>query len=251
MLVVVLLIIIARVGYSQVNQKTVKEFGGGVSLLTAFTDIGGAENAGPKSFSEFTQMSKRVGIVGYYKHNFNPRYSVKLNGMVGLIAGTDDGSRNANRMYEFSTYIFDVSAIGMYYIIAEKEPFFYKSTLRRKSWSKNVYPSLYVQGGIGGCIYIPSPNERLSSATLVGYEGGKTVTPVFPVGFGSTLPIAKDVRLFFETNYIFSLTDKLDGYSNEKFSKSNDSYMSISAGLVYQIGGEKTNWRKSRLYRKR
>lgn len=239
LLVVILLITIAWVGYSQVNQKTVKEFGGGVSLLTAFTDIGGAEGKNSTPISEFMQMSKRVGVVGFYKHNLNPRYSVKINGLVGLIAGTDEGSRNENRMYEFSTYIFDISAIGMYYIIAEKEPFFYRSTLRGKSWSKNVYPSLYVQGGVGACMYIPSPNERLSSATLVGYEGGKTVTPVFPIGFGSTLPIAKDVRLFFETNYVFTLTDKLDGYSNEKFSKSNDSYMCISAGLVYQIGGKK------------
>lgn len=249
-LFIILLISITWVGYSQVNQKTVKEFGGGLSMLTGYTDIGGAEGASPKSITEFSQMSKRVGLVGYYKYNFSPRYSVKLNGMIGLLAGTDKGSRNESRGYSFSTFIFDVSVIGMYYLITEKEPFFYRSSLRRQGWSRNIYPSLYVQAGVGACIYAPSPNEKLENATLVGFEGGKTATPVLPVGLGSTLPIAKDVRLFLETNYVFTFTDYLDGYSNPLYSKSKDSYFCATLGLVYQIGDQKTNWRKSRLYRR-
>ncbi|WP_320053897.1 DUF6089 family protein [uncultured Acetobacteroides sp.] len=249
-LVVILFISISWVGYSQVNQKTVKEFGVGLSMLTGYTDIGGAEGASAQSITEFSQMSKRVGVVGYYKYNINPRYSIKLNGTVGLLAGTDKGSRNEGRGYSFSSFILDVSVIGVYYIVAEKEPFFFKSSLRRQGWSRNVYPSLYIQAGIGACIYTPSPNDKLKNATLVGYEGGKTATPVFPVGLGSTLPISRDVRFFLETNYVFTLTDYLDGYNNPLYSKSKDSYMTITAGLVYQIGNEKTNWRKSRLYRR-
>lgn len=219
-------------------------------MLTGYTDIGGTEGASPKSISEFMQMSKRVGLVGYYKYNFNPRYSIKLNGTVGLLAGTDKGSRNEGRGYSFSTFIFDVSVIGMYYIVSEKEPFFYRSSLRRQGWSRNIYPSLYIQAGLGACIYTPSPNGKLKNATLVGYEGGKTATPILPVGLGSTLPIARDVRFFLETTYVFTLTDYLDGYSNPMYSKSKDAYMSITAGVVYQIGNQKTNWRKSRSYRR-
>jgi len=250
LIIILLLVSIAWPGYSQVNQKTVSEFGLGLSMLTAYTDIGGAENAGSKSISEIAQMSKRPGLEGYYKYNINPRVSFKLNGIVGLLAGTDKGSRNEGRGYSFSSFILDVSAIGVYYIVTEKEPFFYRSSLRRQGWNKNVYPSLYIQAGVGACIYALSPNEKLSNASLVGYEGGKTATPVFPVGIGSTLPIARDIRLFLETNYVFTLTDYLDGYSNELYSKSKDAYLSISAGLVYQLGYQKTNWRKSRSYRR-
>jgi hypothetical protein len=250
LLVVALFISIAWGGYSQINQKTVSEFGGGLSMLTAYTDIGGVEGGSPKSITEFTQMSKRIGLVGFYKYNYNPRYSIKLNGTIGLVSGTDEGSRNETRGYSFSSFIFDVSVIGMYYIVAEKEPFFYRSLLQKHGWSRNVYPSLYVQAGVGACIYAPSPNEKLGKATLVGYEGGKTATPVFPVGLGSTMPIAKDIRLFLETNYVFTLTDYLDGYSNPRYSKSKDAYFNMTIGLVYQLGREKTNWRKSQLYRR-
>jgi len=250
LLVVFVLMISGCSGYAQINQKTVNEFGLGLTMLTAFTDMGGGEGASAHSFSELIQASKRPGIVSYFKFNLSPRYSIKLNGTVGLIAGSDAGSRNENRQYSFSALIVEVSAIGMYYIFSEKEPFFYRSRVRNTGWSRNVYPSLYVQGGVGLCIYSLMPNDRLSKATLMGYEGGKTATPVFPIGLGSTLPIARDVRLFAETNYVITLTDYLDGYSNPKYSKSNDSYFNFTLGLVYQIGNEKTNWRKSRLYRR-
>lgn len=250
-LVVILFFLLNCVCNAQVNQKTVKEFGCGVSMLTAFTDIGGAKSGSSNSFSEFQQMSKSVGVVGYYKYNYSPRYSLKLNGTIGILAGSDKGSRNETREYKFSTFIFDVSVIGVYYIVAEREPFFYRSMLSRKGWSRNVYPSLYVQGGLGACIYAPSPNDKLEKATLVGYEGGKTMTPVFPVGIGSTIPVARDTRFFIETNYVFTLSDYLDGYSNPKFSKNKDAYFSLTAGLVFQLGYDRTDWRKSRLYRRR
>jgi hypothetical protein len=251
LLVVLVLVSFCRAGYSQVNQKTVSEFGLGLSLLAAFTDIGGAVGGSGHGVTEYFQALKRPGIVGFYKYNINPRYSIKLNGTVGLLAGSDEGSRNDIRKYSFSSIIVDVSAIGVYYIIPDRQPFFYKSQLSKsRSWGRNIYPSLYVQAGVGACFYVPKPNEKLEKATLMGYSGGKTMTPVFPIGFGSSLPVAKDLRVFIEANYVLTLTDYLEGYSNTKYSKSNDAYTSINMGLIYQIGNQKTSWRKSRLYRR-
>jgi len=251
LLVVLMSVSFCRVGYSQVNQKTVSEVGFGLSLLTALTDIGGGKGGSPGGITEFYQASKRPGIVGFYKYNVNPRYSIRLNATVGLIAGSDEGSRNDVRKYSFSTIIADVSAIGMYYIIPDRQPFFYKSNLSKShSWGRNIYPSLYVQAGVGACFYVPKPNAKLEKATLMGYEGGKTMTPVFPIGFGSSLPIAKDVRFFLEANYVFTMTDYLEGYNNPKYSQNKDSYTSVILGLMYQIGNQKSNWRKSRMYRR-
>lgn len=249
-LLIVTLLGVVLVGKSQLNRKSLAEFGLGIAVVSAYTDIGGTSGSG-KGLVDFSISAQRPGVFAFYKYNFSRRFSAKGNLLVGVLAGNDDGSRNINRGFSFTTPFAEVSGIGVYYIFPEEEPFFYPSRMRGgKSWSRNVYPSLYVQAGVGALFYKPIPNENMKVSKDAGYEGGKLVAPSIPVGVGSTIPVSRDVRFTFEGNYVLTLTDYLDGYSNPKFSKSKDMYFTLNIGLTYQIGNQNKGWGRSRSKRR-
>lgn len=245
-LLVVTLLGIVFVGKGQLNRKSLEEFGLGLAIISAYTDVGGTSGSG-EGLVDFSISAQRPGVFCYYKKNFGRNFSGKANLLVGVLARKDDGSRNDNRRFGFTTPFAEIAGIGVYHIITEEEPFFYPSKIRGgRSWSRNVYPSLYVQVGLGALFYSPIPNESMKAAKNAGYEGGKVVTPTIPVGLGSTLPVARDVRFLLEANYVFTLTDYLEGYSNSKYSKNKDMYFSFNIGLSYQIGSKNVGWGRSK-----
>lgn len=232
--------------WSQLNRKSKAEFGLGLSVMSAYTDIGGTKGNG-EGFVDFSLSAQRPGIFGFYKCNINRDFSLKANALIGWLAQKDDGSRNDRRGFAFNTPMLELTVSGIYYIVAEKEPYFYPSRLKNgRSWSRNIYPSMYVKVGVGVTLYKPIPNDKLEQATSAGFEGGKIVAPVLPVGFGSTIPVSRDVRFVLEANYAFTLTDYLDGYSNPKYSTNKDVYFTFNIGLSYQIGDNMISWGKQR-----
>lgn len=235
-ILIAIILFVASATKAQINRRTHDEFGFGISAVSTFADIGGAKGSG-SGLSDFSFLSQRPGVVGFYKYNFENRLSLRANLNIGLLYGTDDGSRNEKRQFSFNTPYAEFSGRVQYYLIKEEEAYFYPSRMKKgHSYSFNKRVSVYLQAGVGFMFFKPIPNELLSEATNAGYVAGKSFTPTFPLGLGVTMPVSRGVRFFAEGSYVLTLTDYLDGYNNTSFSQSNDMFFTLNFGFIYQFG---------------
>lgn len=231
----------------QINQKTKTEFGLGISVLSSYTDIGGSKSSG-EGLVDFRLSDLRPGINGFYKYNFTPSFSVKTGGKLGVFSNSDKNSRNVARGFAVNIPFLEVTAVGQFFIIKEKEPYFYRSNVRKgRTWSKNVAPAVYLQGGVGVGLAIPIKNEKMANSNASGIKNGVSIVPVFPLGLGITYPVGVDVRLYLDVNYAFTLSDYMDGYNNPYYSDSKDMYFALNIGLVYQFGNKMYEWKKTKI----
>jgi hypothetical protein len=213
----------------------------GVGFLNYFGDIGGAATSdnwfGIKDLSiKHTRPSLYLGA----RYKIRENVAVKLNLMYGFLAGEDEGSKNSDRGFKFSTNLFEPSLQVEYSIISEEKRY-QSSALFNKRGMVNNYSqiNLYLYAGIGGVFYNPKVNDAMESAPAYDPDHSKAGI-VLPVGIGLKYVINQNWSVGGDFGVRLTTTDYLDGYSNPKFSKANDLYYFGFINGIYRIKTSRT-----------
>jgi hypothetical protein len=213
----------------------------GVGFLNYFGDIGGAATSdnwfGIKDLSiKHTRPSLYLGA----RYKIRENMGLKLNLMYGFIAGDDEGSKNNDRGFKFTSGLFEPSIQYEYSLISEEKR--YKSSaLFNKSGMVNNYSqiNLYLYAGIGGVFFNPKPNDALKNAFHYDPDHSKAGI-VMPLGVGLKYVINQYWSIGGEFGIRLTTTDYLDGYSHPDFSKANDLYYLGFINGIYRIRTSKS-----------
>lgn len=196
---ITLIIIICLAGFSMQAQKTMEVgfFGGGSYYIG---DLNPAVH--------FMLTKPAYGVVA--RINLDPRWSVKLNGYRGEVAGDDNVSKKVeDRELNFNSKVTDISAVVEF-------NFFNYTT---GSTRNNLTP--YIFGGIGVFIFDPQSNglnlkDLGTEGQNIGFDGrspySNTVLAI-PFGFGFKYSLTKKLGFAFEWGLRKTFTDYLDDVS--------------------------------------
>lgn len=185
----------------------------GPGTITVFGDIGDWQ-IGPSLYS---------GV----SYRFQQNWSVKANLIFGKGLGSDEGTRNHDRGYEFSTFIFEPSLqVEYYFLFLEGRRYNNKGLLLG-------LPAVGVYGfaGLGGSLFNPTPGGELENNY---YDDFTKLSLVVPVGVGARYNLNNDWSVGLEFGRRSTTTDYLDGYTSEN-STANDVYFFGILNLSYKI----------------
>ncbi len=161
------------------------------------------------------------------RYKFQKYWSVKANLIFGKGLGKDEGTRNHNRGYKFSTFIFEPSLqVEYYFLFLEGRRYNNKGLLLR-------LPAVGVYGfaGLGGSYFNPTPGGELEN----NYDDDFTkLSLVVPIGVGARYNLNNDWSVGLEFGRRSTTTDYLDGYTSEN-SAANDVYFFGVLSLSYKI----------------
>ncbi|MCK4852630.1 MAG: hypothetical protein KAT31_00175 [Bacteroidales bacterium] len=208
----------------------------GVGFLNYFGDIGGAATSdnwfGLKDLSiKHTRPSLYLGA----RYKIRENMSVKMNLMYGFLAGSDEGSKNNDRGFEFSTNIFEPSVQFEYSIISEEKRYQSSALFNKRGMINNFSQiNLYLYAGIGGVFFNPKVNDALENAVAYDPDHPKAGI-VLPGGIGLKYVINQNWSVGGEFGIRFTATDYLDGYSHPEFSRANDLYYFGFINGIYRI----------------
>jgi len=185
----------------------------GPGTTTVFGDIGDWQ-IGP---SLYTGISYR----------FQQNWSVKANLIFGKGLGSDEGTRNHDRGYEFSTFIFEPSVqVEYYFLFLEGRRYNNKGLLLG-------LPAVGVYGfaGLGGSFFNPTPGGEFEKDYKNDFA---KLCVVIPLGAGVKYNINNNWSVGLEFGRRSTTTDYLDGYTSEN-STANDVYFFGILSLSYKI----------------
>ncbi|CAN5585197.1 hypothetical protein BH10BAC3_BH10BAC3_20460 [soil metagenome] len=194
----------------------------------------------PDMVGSYKTARPAVGI--YYSRILSPYWSVR--GNLGLSSLEGDDARNAKpaymrrRNFNFHTPLAELTAMGVFNV-----------------FGNNIQPDVtklspYVFAGAGVAFVdikrdwsrIDTNMIHTGSTTRSGLIRDTTTVlpkaiPVLPVGLGIRYAILPRISLAFEANYRIIFTDYLDGFSYAANPVRKDAYYSVTAGAVYNFGG--------------
>ncbi len=185
----------------------------GPGTTTVFGDIGDWQ-IGPSLYS---------GV----SYRFQQNWSVKANLIFGKGFGSDEDTRNQDREYEFSTFIFEPSLqVEYYFLFLEGRRYDNKGLLL-------VLPAVGVYGfaGLGGSFFNPTPGGKLENNY---YDDFTKLSLVVPIGVGARYNLNNEWSVGLEFGRRTTSTDYLDGYTSDD-SKANDVYLFGVLSLSYKI----------------
>jgi OOP family OmpA-OmpF porin len=161
------------------------------------------------------------------RFKFHKYWSVKANLIFGKGFGRDEGTRNYERDYEFSTFMIEPSVQVEYYIL-----FLQGQRYNRKGLLLSI-PAISSYGfiGFGGNFFNPTPGGELEKNYS---EDFSKFCLVIPLGIGAKYNINNDWSVGIEFGRRFTTTDYLDGYTSES-STSNDVYLFGILSFSYKI----------------
>jgi hypothetical protein len=213
----------------------------GLGFLNYFGDIGGAATNdnwfGIKDLSiKHTRPSLYLGA----RFKIRDNMSIKMNLMYGFLAGDDEGSKNNDRGFTFTSSLFEPSLQYEYSIISEEKRY-QSSALFNKRGMVNNYSqiNLYLYAGIGGAFFNPKVNDALANAPAYNPDYSKAAI-VLPVGIGLKYVINQNWSVGGEFGIRLSTTDYMDAYSHPVFSKANDLYYFGFINGIYRIRTSKS-----------
>ncbi|MQY78558.1 MAG: outer membrane beta-barrel protein [Bacteroidetes bacterium] len=185
----------------------------GPGITIVFGDIGDWQ-IGPSLYS---------GV----SYRFQQNWSVKANLIFGKGLGSDEGTRNHDRGYEFSTFIFEPSLqVEYYFLFLEGRRYNNKGLLLG-------LPAVGAYGfaGLGGSFFNPTPGGELEN----NYDDDFTkLSLVVPIGVGARYNLNNDWSVGLEFGRRSTTTDYLDGYTSEN-STAKDVYFFGVLSLSYKI----------------
>ncbi|KPL16637.1 MAG: hypothetical protein AMS26_03925 [Bacteroides sp. SM23_62] len=208
----------------------------GVGFLNSFGDIGGAATSdnwfGIRDLSiKHTRPSLYLGA----RYKIRENMALKLNLMYGFITGDDEGSKNNDRGFEFTTSLFEPSLQYEYSIISEEKRYKSAALFNKRGMVNNFSQiNLYLYAGIGGVFFSPKPNDALKNAPAYNPDHTK-VGIVMPLGIGLKYVINQNWSVGGEFGIRLSTTDYMDAYSHPVFSKANDLYYFGFINGIYRI----------------
>lgn len=219
----------------------------GIGTANYFGDIGGAvDDNNAAGFKDLDIKQTRPSFQLAMRYRVFQDVAVKANIMIGFLSGSDENSKNEGRELSFSTFLFEPSIQGEYYIIPEERRNSTAALFNRRGMVNNYSKvALYVFGGLGGTYVNP---KLEADPALVSDLDPKNFTLVFPGGLGLKYIIDDTWALGFELGVRYTLTDYIDGYTSD-YSNHNDIYYFGVLNATYKFRTARSGW--PILFRKR
>jgi opacity protein-like surface antigen len=205
----------------------------GIGTAHYFGDIGGTADEtnllGLKDIEIFnTRPSIYVGARYKIRHNM----AVKANFIFGFISGDDEGSRNNERNFAFSSKIFEPSAQFEYSVISEEHRYRSMAMFNKRGMINNFSQfNVYGFAGVGAVMAFPKAKKDLVDR----YDPDHSkVGLAFPLGIGVKYVFSSHLSLGLEFGGRFTTSDYLDGYTSQ-YSKANDVYYFAVFHAIYRV----------------
>ncbi len=182
------------------------EAGTGVNL--AFFDVGGG--------------SPGLSLQGGVLYDLNPHWRLGVNIGTHRARGTDAGTPDATRGYEFRSNLNEISAKGVYVFRFKHYPI--------KKWKTKLEPRAFVSLGI--LQFIAKPNDQLAS---LGNGDYLPVAPLLAGGIGFAYHMERDLSLLIEGGCNGSSSDYLEGLANSGDLPLPDFFLTILIKFIYKV----------------
>jgi len=216
----------------------------GIGTSQFYGDIGGftiGENA--LGFKDITFRQTRFSVNGSFRYFITDNIAARLSFTWAMLHADDiRGSNNDGRLFETSSFIYEPALLGEYYFVRNRErnsflfqTYMYRRNNRLRDFLRSI--DVYALTGIGGAGYnVFYGNEKIQSRWETDPSQKRSgFTAVIPLGVGAKLAMDPNFLIGIELTGRYALTDYLDGYSSELFSRRNDAYHTFSVTVNYRI----------------
>jgi len=209
-----------------------------------YGDIGGfsiGENA--LGFKDITFKQTRFSVNGSFRYFITDNIAARLSFTWAMLHADDvRGSNNDGRLFETTSFIYEPALLGEYYFVRNRErnsflfqTYMYRRNNRLRDFFRSV--DVYALTGIGGAGYnVFYGNERIQARWETDPTQKRSgFTAVIPLGVGAKVAMDPNLLIGIELAGRYALSDYLDGYSSEEYSRRNDAYHTFSVTLNYRI----------------
>lgn len=218
----------------------------GIGPSYLFGDVGGNKDTkGLFAKTDFVVAQTKYMFSVNYRYVFQNNIGFKTSALFGKFEGTDDGSRNDERGFNFTTNLTVLALHIEYNLIGGENAQF--ATPHK----------VYVFGGIGAMIskvnfnstkynYSQRPEDSHAPNAIItdavsSYNAKMTsVSPAFPIGGGYEYEISPNFSIGAEYVIHASFSDYIDGVTTG-YSKNKDYLMNLDLTLTYKFGTSRAN----------
>ena len=207
----------------------------GVGFSSYFGDVGGSADANNWfGLKDISLKSTRPSFYLGARYKIRPNIAVRMNMTYGFFSGNDEGGKNNDRGFKFSTSYFEPSFQAEYSLISEEQRRRSGAMFNKKGMMNNYSQiNVYLYAGIGGIFFNPEVNEAMQASPNYDPNHSKTGI-VFPAGVGVKYVISAKWSVGAEFGVRWTTTDLLDGYTSPS-SKANDLYYFGNVHGIYRI----------------
>lgn len=166
--------------------------------------------------------SPGASFQGAVIYDLQPGWRLGINAGFHRTRGTDEGSSNPTRGYEYRSNLNEISVKALYAIQFKPYPIV--------KWKRKFEPRIYANLGI---IQInPKPNQKLA---LKSTEEYLSAAPLLSGGIGLSYFLDREMFILVEGGTNITSSDFLEGYTNVLHSSSRDMYHTIMIKFVYRV----------------
>ncbi len=211
------------------------EIGGGLGVTQIFGDIGGTiDEHNWFGLKDIKFDETRLAFPIYGRYRLTPFYTLKVNTTLAFGHGDDAESRN-DRGRSYKTTLFEFSAQGEYYFIAEERRYKSAAMFNRRGMLNNYMSfSGYLFLGLGG-VYTHSTVTYTQDMGQFDRIKPNNFGMVVPFGVGLKYIISDRWLAGAELGYRISISDYIEGFSQIQDSKHNDVYYFLGATIGYKL----------------
>jgi len=205
-ILLVLSVCICVDGQRRFSRRAYIEAGTGVNL--SYFDVGGG--------------SPGVSFKGSALYDLSPNWRLGASIGVHRARGTDEGTPEAARGYEFRSNLNEISAKAVYLFRFKPYPI--------RKWKLKLEPRAFVSLGI--LQFQPKPNDMLAT------QGNGDYLPVAPFmtgGIGLAYHLDQDLSILFESCGNGSTSDYLEGFTDQSESMVPDLFLTFLVKFIYKI----------------
>jgi opacity protein-like surface antigen len=205
----------------------------GIGTAHYFGDIGGtADENNLFGLKDIELFNTRPSIYLGARYKIRQNIAVKTNFIFGMLKGDDEGSKNNERNFAFTTNIFEPSAQVEFSIISEEQKF--RSTaMFNKQGMLNNYSQFNVYGFAGIGAVMAWPKAKKDFVDRYDPDHSK-VGLAFPLGVGVKYIFSSSLSVGLEFGGRITTTDYIDGYTSQ-YSEANDIYYFAVFNAIYRL----------------
>lgn len=205
-----LLSILTSVLYGQKHHATGMYIEAGSGINLSYFDIGGG--------------SPGISFQGSALFALHPSWRLGANVGLHHTNGSDEGTPNAARGYEYRSNLMEISVKGVYVVRFKRYP--------PKKWKRKLEPRVFATLGL---LQVQSIHNRQLFASSD--DPGLPIVPVFSGGVGLAYILNDDLSLILEAGSNLSTSDFLEGYTNVLNSTSSDMFHTLLLKFIFKVPG--------------
>lgn len=209
----------------------------GIGVNNCFTDLGGRDADGSHFILDMEFLKTRPNLYIGARYKIKDELALKVNLIYSRFSGSDaltNWDARANRGYDFSSNMYELSAQLEYSIV--KERYSGRYTIKNIHSLRNLNINTYVFLGVGTFFNKPKTNFSVTDNPYAANPG--KVPMLFhlavPVGIGFKYGINRKMAFGIEFSERFTSTDYLDGHS-DVYSTARDSYIYMNVAISYRL----------------